>query len=64
MNRSPSGPSQRTTPRRISSSNVLHGSHVVIHEYFAPPETALYLGDRLHVVDNGDPDWLHGFKQN
>uniref|UniRef100_A0A915BLL4 Uncharacterized protein n=1 Tax=Parascaris univalens TaxID=6257 RepID=A0A915BLL4_PARUN len=33
--RSPSGPSQRTTPRRISSSNVLHGSHVVIHEYFA-----------------------------
>lgn len=42
--------------------SVLHGSHVVIHEYFAPPETALYLGDRLHVVDNGDPDWLHGFK--
>uniref|UniRef100_A0A0M3HVD4 SH3 domain-containing protein n=1 Tax=Ascaris lumbricoides TaxID=6252 RepID=A0A0M3HVD4_ASCLU len=98
--RSPSGPSPRTTPRRISSSSgalaknlikggckgskaaygnaghtitsrwplisllhsVLHGSHVVIHEYFAPPETALYLGDRLHVVDNGDPDWLHGFK--
>ncbi|KHN87666.1 hypothetical protein Tcan_01957 [Toxocara canis] len=60
--RSPSGPSPRTTPRRISSSGVLHGSHVVIHEYFAGPDTALYLGDRLQVVDNGDPDWLHGFK--
>ncbi|VDK53730.1 unnamed protein product [Anisakis simplex] len=59
--RSPSGPSPRTTPRRISSVGC---THVVIHEYFAGPETALYLGDRLQVVDNGDPDWLHGFKSN
>lgn len=22
------------------------------------------MGDCLHVVDNGDPDWLHGFRTN
>lgn len=60
--RSPSGLSPRSTPRRISSSNVLQGSHVVIHEYVAGPDAALYLGERLRVVDNGDPDWLYGFK--
>uniref|UniRef100_A0A158Q785 SH3 domain-containing protein n=1 Tax=Elaeophora elaphi TaxID=1147741 RepID=A0A158Q785_9BILA len=65
--RSSSGPSPRLTPRRISSSDgsssdVLQGSHVVIHEYVAGPDTALCLGDRLKVVDNGDPDWLYGFK--
>ncbi|VDK84291.1 unnamed protein product [Litomosoides sigmodontis] len=60
--RSPSGPSPRLTPRRISSSDVLQGSHVVIHEYIAGPDTVLCLGDRLKVVDNGDPDWLYGFK--
>uniref|UniRef100_A0A1I8ECF1 STAC3-related SH3 domain-containing protein n=1 Tax=Wuchereria bancrofti TaxID=6293 RepID=A0A1I8ECF1_WUCBA len=60
--RSSSGPSPRLTPRRISSSDVLQGSHVVIHEYIAGPDTALCLGDRLKVVDNGDPDWLYGFK--
>lgn len=60
--RSPSGPSPHLTPRRISSSNVLQGSHVVIHEYVADPEASLCLGDRLRVVDNGDPDWLYGFK--
>ncbi|CAG9538121.1 unnamed protein product [Cercopithifilaria johnstoni] len=60
--RSPSGPSPRLTPRRISSSDVLQGSHVVIHEYAAGSDTALCLGDRLRVVDNGDPDWLYGFK--
>ncbi|KAI1732801.1 SH3 domain containing protein [Ditylenchus destructor] len=42
-----------------------HGTHVVIHEYVTQSvETALFLGDRLHIVDNGDPDWLHGFKVN
>ncbi|VDK89045.1 unnamed protein product, partial [Onchocerca ochengi] len=60
--RSSSGPSPLLTPRRISSSDVLQGSHVVIHEYIAEPDTALCLGDRLRVVDNGDPDWLYGFK--
>lgn len=35
---------------------------MVIHEYMAGPDTALCLGDRLKVVDNGDPDWLYGFK--
>ncbi|VDO34963.1 unnamed protein product [Onchocerca flexuosa] len=69
--RSSSGPSPLLTPRRISSSDalsrysslaVLQGSHVVIHEYIAEPDTALCLGDRLKVVDNGDPDWLYGFK--
>ncbi|VDN05104.1 unnamed protein product [Thelazia callipaeda] len=60
--RSSSGPSPRSTPRRISSSDVLQGSHVVIHEYVPEPDRALCLGDRLRVVDNGDPDWLYGFK--
>ncbi|KAI1726325.1 SH3 domain containing protein [Ditylenchus destructor] len=42
-----------------------NGTHVVIHEYVTQSvETALFLGDRLHIVDNGDPDWLHGFKVN
>uniref|UniRef100_A0A915ETD5 SH3 domain-containing protein n=1 Tax=Ditylenchus dipsaci TaxID=166011 RepID=A0A915ETD5_9BILA len=42
-----------------------NGTHVVIHEYVTNSiETALFLGDRLHIVDNGDPDWLHGFKIN
>ncbi|VDK28124.1 unnamed protein product [Gongylonema pulchrum] len=60
--RSPSGLSPRSTPRRISSSSVLQGSHIVIHEYAAAPDVALCLGDRLRIVDNGDPDWLYGFK--
>lgn len=46
----------------VYSIAVLQGSHVVIHEYVAGPDAALYLGERLRVVDNGDPDWLYGFK--
>ncbi|MFH4975331.1 hypothetical protein AB6A40_002040 [Gnathostoma spinigerum] len=63
--RSPSGfsnLSSRGAPCRVSSSAILHGCHIVIHEYIANSNTALYLGERLRVVDNGDPDWLHGFK--
>ncbi|KAI6175265.1 hypothetical protein M3Y97_00669500 [Aphelenchoides bicaudatus] len=42
-----------------------HGTHVCTHEYTpANAEFSLYLGDRLNVVDNGDPDWLHGFRTN
>ncbi|KAL3121236.1 hypothetical protein niasHT_000389 [Heterodera trifolii] len=37
--------------------------HIVTHEY-ASSECALRPGDRLVVVDNGDPDWKHGFKLN
>jgi hypothetical protein len=43
----------------------LLGTHVVIHEYTPPDgQFSLYLGDRLQIVDNGDPDWLHGFRIN
>lgn len=50
------------TPRRLPARSV-NGTHVVIHEYAGPTlETTLFLGDRLHIVDNGDPDWLHAFK--
>lgn len=51
-----------TTTRRLPTKCV-NGTHVVIHEYAGPTlETTLFLGDRLHIVDNGDPDWLHAFK--
>ncbi|KAF7635789.1 hypothetical protein Mgra_00004702 [Meloidogyne graminicola] len=39
------------------------GTHIVIHEYIRG-ECSLFLGDRLVVLDNGDPDWKHGFKVN
>jgi hypothetical protein len=41
---------------------VVAGTHIVTHEYIRGPELALFLGDRIVIVDNGDPDWLHGFK--
>ncbi|VDN35674.1 unnamed protein product [Cylicostephanus goldi] len=53
------------TSRRSSAAALLAGGYVVIHEYAptngAPP---LILGERVHVVDNGDPDWLHGFREH
>ncbi|EYC36032.1 hypothetical protein Y032_0943g3149, partial [Ancylostoma ceylanicum] len=51
--------------RRGSTAAMLSGGYVVIHEY-APSNGAapLVLGERVHVVDNGDPDWLHGFREH
>ncbi|CAI5448060.1 unnamed protein product [Caenorhabditis angaria] len=51
---------------RRSSSSAAGGSggHVVIHEYSPSHGAPLMLGERLRVVDNGDPDWLHGFRYN
>ncbi|KHJ92227.1 hypothetical protein OESDEN_07891 [Oesophagostomum dentatum] len=51
--------------RRGSAAAMLTGGYVVIHEY-APSNGAapLVLGERVHVVDNGDPDWLHGFREH
>ena len=59
-------PSAPPVQRRQLPLPAIHGTHVVIHEYITSPtlEHALFLGDRLHVVDNGDPDWRHGFKIN
>ncbi|KAL3100011.1 hypothetical protein niasHS_001937 [Heterodera schachtii] len=37
--------------------------HIVTHEYIGT-DCALRPGERLVVVDNGDPDWKHGFKLN
>ncbi|GMT23850.1 hypothetical protein PFISCL1PPCAC_15147 [Pristionchus fissidentatus] len=37
-------------------------SYVVTHEYIPADGSALLLGDRMQIVENGDPDWLHGFK--
>uniref|UniRef100_A0A1I8AF21 SH3 domain-containing protein n=1 Tax=Steinernema glaseri TaxID=37863 RepID=A0A1I8AF21_9BILA len=56
------------SPRRLPSSPAVlpkttrAPSHIVIHEYLSGEAGPLYLGDRMHIVDNGDPDWLHGFK--
>lgn len=39
---------------------------IVTHEYRPPrlpDEFEMLLGDRMIVVDTGDPDWYHGFKQ-
>ncbi|UMM29564.1 hypothetical protein L5515_011863 [Caenorhabditis briggsae] len=48
---------------RRSSSSALHaGGHIVIHEYTPSNGSPLVLGEKVHVVDNGDPDWLHGFR--
>ncbi|KJH51780.1 hypothetical protein DICVIV_02093 [Dictyocaulus viviparus] len=51
--------------RKSSVAPALTGGHIVIHEY-APPNavTPLVLGERVYVVDNGDPDWLHGFREH
>uniref|UniRef100_A0A914HVC9 SH3 domain-containing protein n=1 Tax=Globodera rostochiensis TaxID=31243 RepID=A0A914HVC9_GLORO len=37
--------------------------HIVTHEYVSS-DCSLRPCDRLVVVDNGDPDWKHGFKLN
>ncbi|GMR47457.1 hypothetical protein PMAYCL1PPCAC_17652 [Pristionchus mayeri] len=50
-------------PRRASSSAVsTPRAFVVTHEYIPADGSALLLGDRMQIVENGDPDWLHGFK--
>uniref|UniRef100_A0A914HQX9 SH3 domain-containing protein n=1 Tax=Globodera rostochiensis TaxID=31243 RepID=A0A914HQX9_GLORO len=36
--------------------------HIVTHEYIGGVACSLRPGERLVVVDNGDPDWKHGFK--
>jgi hypothetical protein len=59
-------------PRRLPSQPQMavpqaqsNGSHIVIHDYTSQDGAfSLYIGDRLHIVDNGDPDWLHGFRTN
>ncbi|KAF8376156.1 hypothetical protein PRIPAC_82585 [Pristionchus pacificus] len=49
--------------RRASSSAVsTPRPYVVTHEYIPADGSALLLGDRMQIVENGDPDWLHGFK--
>lgn len=59
---STSGASNGVGTRRLPLTSP-NGTHVVIHEYAGSTlETTLFLGDRLHIVDNGDPDWLHAFK--
>ncbi|GMS95270.1 hypothetical protein PENTCL1PPCAC_17445, partial [Pristionchus entomophagus] len=51
--------------RRASSSAVsIPRAYVVTHEYIPADGSALLLGDRMQIVENGDPDWLHGFKMD
>ncbi|VDM64540.1 unnamed protein product [Angiostrongylus costaricensis] len=51
--------------RRSSAAPALNGGYIVIHEYAPPNAVApLVLGERVYVVDNGDPDWLHGFREH
>lgn len=67
-------PTPQPTTKKLSSKSFVSDfkiimidclAHIVTHEY-TPPDASfsLYLGDRLHIVDNGDPDWLHGFRTN
>ncbi|CAJ0558588.1 unnamed protein product, partial [Mesorhabditis spiculigera] len=43
-------------------ASIQQGGHIVIHEYTPSTGQPLYLGEKLIVVNNGDPDWLHGFR--
>nr|CAD2173111.1 unnamed protein product [Meloidogyne enterolobii] len=56
----PIKPNESASSRRLMPPI---STHIVIHEY-VNGECALFLGDRLVVLDNGDPDWKHGFKVN
>ncbi|KAI6216157.1 hypothetical protein M3Y99_01836700 [Aphelenchoides fujianensis] len=66
--------SQTPSPRRVpvqppppaaNNGRSNSGSHIVTHEYAASDSSfVLCVGDRLHVLNNGDPDWLHGFRTN
>uniref|UniRef100_A0A0K0EVF9 SH3 domain-containing protein n=1 Tax=Strongyloides venezuelensis TaxID=75913 RepID=A0A0K0EVF9_STRVS len=52
------------SPRKLPPQNLPLSQlmHVVIHEYRSPKATfSLMIGQRMRIVDNGDPDWLHGF---
>lgn len=41
------------------------GTHIVTHEYTPPDGSfSLYIGDRLSIVENGDPHWLCGYRTN
>ncbi|CAD5218665.1 unnamed protein product [Bursaphelenchus okinawaensis] len=74
---SPKAPSPRKLPAQPVPQPVISGqahvpiqkvvgTHIVTHDYIPPgcmdPSNGLYIGDRLHIMDNGDPDWLHGFR--
>nr|CAD2166276.1 unnamed protein product [Meloidogyne enterolobii] len=56
----PIKPNESASSRRLMPPI---STHIVIHEY-VNGECSLFLGDRLVVLDNGDPDWKHGFKVN
>ena len=56
---SPVGPSSRKLPSQPATIP----THVVTHEY-SNNDCYLFLGERIMIVDNGDPDWLHGIKAN
>ncbi|KAL3106629.1 hypothetical protein niasHT_012489 [Heterodera trifolii] len=58
-------PRQRSAQPRCAktstSLDICELLHIVTHEYIGT-DCALRPGERLVVVDNGDPDWKHGFK--
>uniref|UniRef100_A0A0K0EAS3 SH3 domain-containing protein n=1 Tax=Strongyloides stercoralis TaxID=6248 RepID=A0A0K0EAS3_STRER len=56
--------SQAASPRKLPQKNFPASQlmHIVIHEYRSPKAAfSLTIGQRMRIVDNGDPDWLHGF---
>lgn len=56
--------SQTASPRKLPQKNFPASQlmHIVIHEYRSPKAVfSLTIGQRMRIVDNGDPDWLHGF---
>jgi hypothetical protein len=59
---SPVGPSpRRLPPQPINRQPFNITTHVVTHE-FSGNDFSLFLGERMNIVDNGDPDWLHGIR--
>uniref|UniRef100_A0A914HTK4 SH3 domain-containing protein n=1 Tax=Globodera rostochiensis TaxID=31243 RepID=A0A914HTK4_GLORO len=54
----------RAGAKTSTSLDVCELLHIVTHEYIGGVECSLRPGERLVLVDNGDPDWKHGFKVN
>uniref|UniRef100_A0A183BID3 Helicase POLQ-like n=1 Tax=Globodera pallida TaxID=36090 RepID=A0A183BID3_GLOPA len=51
---------QQQQQQQQHNNNIMH---IIIHDY-SSGECVLHPGNRVVVVDNGDPDWKHGFKLN
>ncbi|KAI6211697.1 hypothetical protein M3Y96_00461500 [Aphelenchoides besseyi] len=55
---------QTSSAQQSPRNSDKQASHIVTHDYSMPDGCLLFIGDRMLIVDNGDPDWLHGFRIN